>query len=241
MDEMFRVDELIVTVANNNPTNVWGPVITINWRPTFVNEELSFQQEYNHFVEYLKNSIPSLAEYCFIYPYDSLHTTISTIFPATFGLEKVSIEERNYIERCSTEYFKQHFSSAPFDIKISTLKLSPDAGIFFYENNSFVDELRKQAKALSSHLAKGSETYQDFSKTPGIVHTTFLRFIKAPVDPILFRNNWDQSIQSYLLTNPKLILTPIKIDRVNLVNELIPYMQVSDNSPFVLSSIKLEN
>ena len=236
----FRGDELISSVAHGHPVETWGPVVIVNWAPKFVNSEYNFQQAYEDFIQHLRSNHPSVTEYCYFYPHATLHTTIATIVPSTFGKDKVNEEDKGHIEEKSTQFVEERISSAPFQLKISDIQLSKDAGILRYEDNDMINNIRKTVSNLPQFLSLDRSTLTDYTKIPSIVHSTFMRFIKVPDDPDLFLDRWNKSIQEFREKGSLLFQQQTLIDGCYLVNELIPYMQSSHSSPHLLASVTFE-
>jgi len=210
----LKPDEILLNKADQ-PT--YGLNLAIEWPfPDFLKEK------YETLVKQLRKFDSNV----YVYPFDNTHITLMTLvnFKNHFNPSKEEVVQINQlipriISACSCILGLRKFS-----IDIGAPVLSSKAGFFPINNPG--GEILKIRKAVLSSL---TEILSEMS-VPGIIHSTFLRFLKDFENTSLFVKEFDKIVTNFNLGK-------IVIDKILLTAETKPYMR----SGKILHTFKLKD
>lgn len=123
----------------------------------------------------------------YVYPYEYLHITMSSVAPFTHT--RLQEPGRTALEHAWADAVLSHvvhhpaWPRAPFPLIYHSLKLEQTAAFFMVQDPTGavgrIREIIKEVAALPSIAAYAAEAQH---KTPGIIHSTIMRFTRRPSD-----------------------------------------------------------
>lgn len=173
----FKVDSFCQRFPEEIP--VWGTNFLAFPIGKFSPE---FQKQYDALVEASKTLLEGCSVY--MYPRQYLHITLGP--PALFLHENaVSVEKRGHFERLwhekVEEATKRDDWPQVFELHYKEMRLEAAAAFFVVEDRSgSISTVRTILKRLSEEIVSQHPDFPQI-RIPNIIHTTFLRFMKAPL------------------------------------------------------------
>ena len=224
----FEADALIAQAARKESPDTFGIITCALFhqpKPAlFVDFYRKLTEElYNSFTDDEKQSV-------YLYPIAYLHITISTFY-------NFKHSKPQFPERC-LEYWKERFTqlkqtskNKPIRLSLEAIQLSKAAGFFLYKDEQHaVDDLRQSIRTICV-----PEEGQPPLHVPNIVHTSFLRFIKKPVDPGQFEEKFHRICKKSFEQIGEFFL---EFDEVCLAFESQPYMHIECDESHILDVMK---
>lgn len=235
----YKVDPITTTLATGGRPDTWG----LNASAHALLPP-ALREPYQQFAEQLSKSIEGSGAY--VYPYEYLHITASSPAPFTHttisGAEQIEFESailQAMRDECiptsalglqptddSTASACRGYSAWPssqFPLIYENPRLESAAGIFFVTDpEKGVERVRQCLKRVYEHPAVAAWASKAQWRTPGIVHSTFLRFGSAP-DPDITDDDIASRFQDAAKT-----WSPVTVvaDSLVLVREIKPYMHL---------------
>ncbi|CAF0807363.1 unnamed protein product [Rotaria sp. Silwood1] len=224
----FEVDPLIVQIARKEKKETFGLIICALFHQP---KPIQFAHFYHQLIEQLEaNFNEDEKQSIYIYPIAHLHITISTLY--NFKDEYPQSPEKclKYWKECFIK-LKQTTKKKSIILTLDSIHLSKDAGYFQYKDeNNGMEYLRQLI-----HNICIPEDGKPPLKIPNIVHTSFLRFIKKPNDPIKFEEKFHRICHELLKKTNEI---RFDIDEICLAFEARPYMHIDCDEFHILDTMK---
>ncbi|CAF0848809.1 unnamed protein product [Rotaria sordida] len=224
----FEIDPLIVEIARKEKRETFGLIICGLFHQP---KPIQFANFYHQLIEQLQENFnEDEKQSTYLYPIAHLHITITTLY-------NFKNEYPQSPEKC-LKYWKEYFmklkqtsKKKSIILKLESIHLSKAAGYFQYkdENNS-IEYLRQLIRDICI-----PENGQPSLQIPNIVHTSFLRFIKKPNDPIRFGEKFHRICKELLEKTNEICFD---IDEICLALEARPYMHIDCDEFHVLDTMK---
>jgi hypothetical protein len=200
MTEEFQVDPLLPMLFANQQDDIYCLGLVTNWPPPQAN----MKEPYRRLVKAIQSECfdPQDVRTSFtaqqqqrhpavtFMPFDSLHITVATLFPAT-RLDEMTIPipqlQEDWKQIVLEASKLPEWPQTAFQLHIDSAKIASRAGILLWkETTGGLDLMRKCLQQIvHQHQGEGSTSLQysylqDFYSTPSIIHTTILRYSSVP-------------------------------------------------------------
>ena len=224
------------------PGNQFGIILVANWPPKesimkpyddifLPKVKTCFKQED---FELDSKQIPAV----YLYPSQHLHLTIATFTPFH---ESVPNNTEEYAEVCTKIMEKacarEDWPKGSFHIDIDRAQIGIKAGILMWNNeDGTVATMRKiihEEYDAVYETNPGALNHRTLT-SPGIIHSTFLRFGRDPIT----KGDVVQERFQEVSKDVKDIFGTIEVDCVRLVVERVPYMHIPFDESHVLTSFE---
>lgn len=174
----------------------------------------------------------------YLYPFESLHVTATSLYrigdiPEN---EQAMITVAKRVVCRATEM--KSWPTKPLQLQIDRAQIGIKAGILLWRDTTGgIDAIRQclvtAGEELRCELESAGIPAEKWS-TPGIIHTTVLRFHQKPVsDGATVQQHFQKSVLDQL---PSLFPDPIAVPVAKLVCERTPYMHIPHNAGHVFAT-----
>jgi hypothetical protein len=170
----------------------------------------------------------------YLYPSQSLHVTIATLYPLKKREPGIDYGQliADYSDLVRAASQQPDWPSAPLQLQVESAQLGAKAGILLWkELTGGIHQMRlcleqeSQARQLSIHAI------------PGIIHSSFCRFLKVPDTK---GDEIQEQFQSSAVPRvAKIFERTIPAHSVKLVSETTPYMHIPNDDEHVLVCLEL--
>jgi hypothetical protein len=224
----FEIDPLIEEISCNKKKETFGLIICALFHQS---KPISFANFYHELIQELQNNFTDdEKQSIYIYPIAHLHITISTLFNFKDPWPESPEKCLQYWKECFIK-LKQTSKNQSIVLTCDTIRLSKAAGYFqFKDKNNGIENLRQSIRDICI-----PEEGQPSLIIPNIIHTTFVRFIKKPNDPIKFEEKFHRICKEML---KKINEIRLEVDEVCLAFEAHPYMHIECDEFHILDIMK---
>jgi hypothetical protein len=224
----FEIDPLIEQISRKEAKETFGLIICALFHQPKPAQFADFYHELIHQLQTNFNDDEKQSIY--LYPIAHLHITITTLFSFKHAWPESPEKCLKYWKECFTK-LKQTSKKNSIILTLDSICLSSAAGYFQYnDENNGIENIRQSIRNICV-----PEDHQPSLHIPNIVHTSFVRFIKKPNDPIGFEEKFHR-ICKELFDKRKEIR--FEIDEVCLAFESRPYMHIESDEFHVLDVMK---
>lgn len=224
----FETDPLIEQISRNEKKETFGLIICGLFHHP---KPLPFADFYLQLIEQLKaNFTDDEKQSVYIYPIAHLHITIATLFSFKNSWPESPEKCLQHWKECFNK-LKQTSKNKSIHLILDNIHLSKAAGYFQFkdEDNQFPN-LRQSIREICI-----PEEGQPALQIPNIVHTSFVRFIKKPNDPVKFEEKFHRICQEIFKKANEI---RFNIDEICLAFEGFPYMHVNCDEFHILDTMK---
>ena len=224
----FEIDSLIEEISRNEKKETFGLIICALFHQP---KPIQFADFYHQLIEQLQNNFTDdEKQSVYLYPIAHLHITISTLFNFKDPWPESPERCLQYWKECFTK-LKQTSKNQSIILTLDTIHLSKAAGYFqFKDENNGIGNLRQSIRDICI-----PEDGQPSLHIPNIVHTSFVRFIKKPNDPIKFEEKFHRICKEMFEKTNEI---RFEIDEICLAFEARPYMHIECDEFHVLDIMK---
>lgn len=224
----FEIDPLIQQIARNEAKETFGLIICALFHQP---KPIQFADFYHLLIERIQADFnDDEKQSVYLYPIAHLHITITTLYNFKHELPQDTEKCLKYWKERFTN-LKQNTKPKPIILTLDSIKLSKAAGYFqFIDENNSIDHIRQSIREICV-----PENGQPGLSIPSIVHTSFLRFVKQPNNPLELEKKFHNICQE-LLGNTKQIR--FDIDEICLAFEARPYMHIKCDEFHILDTMK---
>lgn len=224
----FEDDPLVGQISRRETEETFGLIICALFHQP---KPLSFRDFYHQFIDQLRTNLTADEQQSiYLYPIDYLHITICTLY--SFKDAPPSSPDRclQYWKECFNQ-LKQTSNNRSIVLTFDSIKLSKAAGYFLFQDEAQAfGKLRQSIREICQ-----PEQGQPDLLIPGIVHTSFLRFIKKPNDAKIFEEKFHRICQEVLVKAKEIIFN---IDEICLALESRAYMHIPCDKDHILDIMK---
>ena len=226
-------------VTAMDPTKVWGLRAVVAWRPEFIDNFLgTFREAYQVFVDFLRQEIPQLDEYCYLVPHDDMHVEVQNLYPFLLS-EKGIKNDWEMQKHLMGDWLRLLKDTISPDQRRDCLlpereQETRNMGSLLYHDNPTLDALRdaidqagKAARVQPAFLQSGIKYIRQNTR-PLHAEIIFMRFLKAPPDVDQFSAQYWKAISDFEKVYPQnpLFHIPLKMHSMTVVEETIAHMHV---------------
>lgn len=224
----FESDELIEQISRNEKKDTFGLIICALFHKP---KPIEFANFYHQLIDQLRmNFSDDEKQSIYLYPIEHLHITISTLYSFKFPWPQSPDKCLQHWKECFRK-LKQSSHQGRIVLSIDSIQLSKAAGYFlFKDETNGVTQFRESIRTICV-----PEADQPALQTPNIVHTSFLRFIRKPVDGKSLEEKFHRICSEIFSKTNSICLT---IDEVCLAFERHPYMHIDCDDAHVLDIIQ---
>ena len=224
----FEADPLVGQIVRKETKETFGLIICALFhqpKPTH------FANFYHQLIEQLQQNLTEdERQSVYLYPIDYLHITISILYSfkdAQHPLPDKCIEY--WKERF--EQLKQTSTNRSIVLTLESINLSKAAGYFLYKDSgNAMENLRQSIRDVCR-----PEQGQPDLTIPGIIHTSFLRFVKKPQESSRLEEKFHRICREMLSKTKEISL---EIDEICLALESRAYMHIPCDKDHVLDTMK---
>jgi hypothetical protein len=224
----FEADPLIEQISRNEKKETFGLIICALFHQP---KPISFANFYHELIQQLQNNFTDdEKQSIYLYPIAHLHITITTLYSFKHIWPESPEKCLKYWKECFTK-LKQTSKNQSIILILDTIRLSKAAGYFqFKDEDNRIENLRQSIREICK-----PEDGQPELNIPNIVHTSFVRFIKKPNDPIKFEEKFHRICKEIFDKTNEIRL---EIDEVCLAYEARPYMHIDCDNFHILDIMK---
>ena len=224
----FEADSHVQDIARNEKKETFGLIICALFHQP---KPIYFVDFYNQLIEQLQNNLnDDEKQSAYLYPIAHLHITITTLYNFKHAWPESPEKCLKYWKECFNK-LKQTSNKKSIIVTLNAIHLSKAAGYFqFTDENNGIDNLRQSIRDVC--IPQGGQAPLH---VPSIVHTSFVRFIKKPNDPIKFEEKFHRICKEVLAKTNEI---RFEIDEVCLAFESFPYMHIDCDDLHVLDIMK---
>jgi hypothetical protein len=224
----FETDPLIEQISRNEKKETFGLIICALFHQP---KPIEFADFYHQLIQNLQNNFTDdEKQSIYLYPIAHLHITITTLFSFKHPWPESPEKCLQHWKDCFTQ-LKQTSKKKSFILTLNAIHLSNAAGYFqFKDENNAIENLRQSIRTICI-----PEDGQPLLNIPNIVHTSFLRFIKKPNDPIKFEEKFHRICKEIFDKTNEI---HFDIDEICLAFETRPYMHIECDEFHVLDIMK---
>ena len=225
----FEGDPFVGQLSRQEPNETFGLIVCAFFHQP---KPIHFTDFYQQLIQQLQTHLTDDEKQVFyLYPIANLHITIATLY--SFKDPKPESPEK------CLQYWKERFDQLKKTSKnrsivltLDSIQLSRAAGYFqFKDERNGIENLRKSIREICK-----PDDGQPLLTIPGIIHTSFLRFIKKPQDPGKFEDKFHRICQEIFA---KIKDISFDIDEVCLALESQPYMHIPCDKDHILDIMKV--
>ena len=212
----FETDPLIEQISRKETKETFGLIICALFHQP---KPIQFADFYHQLIQQLQTSFnDDEKQSVYLYPIDHLHITITTLFSFKHTWPESPDKCLKYWKECFNK-LKQTSKNQSITLTLNSIELSAAAGYFqFTDKNNSIGYLRQSIKNICV-----PDDEQPSIHIPNIIHTSFVRFIKKPNDPIGFEEKFRRICKEMFEKSKEL---RFEIDEVCLAFETRPYMHI---------------
>ena len=230
MNDDFHVDPMVSELyVKTEP--YFGLVVNAGWPPS--SETID---SYNQFLSMVKmcfdpEDLTGSTPAVYLYPGSCLHITVSTLYPlkpvrahgSNIDFDEITSTWKELVLAAAN---RPEWPTKPLQLEMDSAQIGIKAGILLWK------EMTGGLEAMRFCLTEeAQERNLQIHNTPGIIHSTFLRFYDQPSTK---GNDIQNRFQRHVL--PKLsdiFSNPIPANDAKLVCERTPYMHIPNDSDHV--------
>jgi hypothetical protein len=224
----FEIDPLIEQISRNEKKETFGIIICGLFHQP---KPIQLADFYHQLIQQLQNNFDDdEKQSVYLYPIAHLHITISTLYNFKHPWPQSPDKCLQYWKECFTK-LKQTSKNKSIILTLDAIHLSKAAGYFqFKDQNNGIEYIRQSIRDIC--IPKDGQAPLHI---PNIVHTSFVRFIKKPNDPIKFEEKFHRICKAIF---DKTNGISFEIDEICLAFESRPYMHIDCDEFHVLDIMK---
>ena len=255
---MFEMEPRLVKLIPKNNTsgssNEFGLVLVAGWETPPNDLKECYESTLNKISNcFDKNDIQNSSSHhtdlylpaVYLYPHQSLHVTIATLYPPTEE-DSLSNDEKSHIIQFWNSILNQasrnnEWPKERLKLRISSAQIGEKAGIFLW------DELTGGIKGMRSAISQELADYKNQMthpfennlvtnvRLPNIIHSTFMRFAKTPT------SSWmdvQDKFQTHIIPSLKttFFTKDFILSDATLVNEKKPFMHIPRDDQHIIKT-----
>lgn len=224
----FEADPLVGQISRQETDETFGLIICALFHQR---KPLPFRDFYHQLIDQLRTNLTEdERQSIYLYPIEYLHITICTLY--SFKDPQPESPDRclQYWKECFN-HLKRISTNRSIVLTMDSIKLSKAAGYFLFKDEACAfDNLRQSIREICQ-----PQQGQPDLLIPGIVHTTFLRFIKKPDDGKIFEEKFHRICREVLVKTKEI---SFEIDEICLALESRAYMHIPCDKDHILDTMK---
>ncbi|CAF0734609.1 unnamed protein product [Adineta steineri] len=224
----FEIDPLIEQINREEKKETFGLIICALFHHP---KPVQLADFYQRLIKELQTNFnDDEKQSIYLYPIAHLHITITTLYNFKHAWPQSPEKCLQYWKECFTK-LKTASKNQPIILTLDSIQLSKAAGYFQFKNaNNGIENLRQSIQTVCKP-ADGQPPLH----IPNIIHTSFLRFIKKPNDPVKFEEKFHRICKEIF---ERINEIRFEIDEICLAYESQPYMHIECDEFHVLDIMK---
>ena len=224
----FEADSFVEHIARDEKKETFGLIICALFHQP---KPPQFTAFYHQVLEQLRAKFnDDEKQSVYFYPIAHLHITVAIILNFKYSSPQSPEKCLRHWKECFKK-LKQYSTKKSITLTLDSINLSKAAGYFeFRDDDHGIEHLRQLIRDICI-----PEDGEPSLHIPNIVHTSFMRFIKKPNDPIKFEEKFHLLCEEILGKTNKIYC---EIDEVCLAFEDHPYMHIECDEFHVLDIMK---